>query len=130
MATKKEQRELDTVHTSAARYIELKKQVDELTKEMNLHKKVCTDHAKKIGAESLEIGDLKVDRRTSVKGIIDKALVDPHWLWEVQEGGYMDMLDINIDYKQIPEVQGDTLARLLKQVNFEEKESVTYAVRL
>lgn len=130
MATKKEQRELETVYNSAARYMELKKQVDELTKEMNLHKKVCTDHAKSIGAGTIELSGLKVERRTSVKASIDKTLAEPHWLWEMQENGYMGMLDIHIDSKQIPATPDHTLARLLKQVDYKENESVTYAVRL
>lgn len=131
MATKKEQRQLETVNNSAARYIELKKQVDEMTKEMNLHKKICTDYAKGIEAESLELNGLKVERRTSIKGSIDKSLADPHWLWEMRENGYLDMLGIDIDAKQVPPAdQDEVLARLLGQVGYTEKESVTYAVRI
>ena len=125
MATKKEQRQLETVNNSAARYIELKKQVDEMTKEMNLHKKVCTDYAKSIEAESLELNGLKV------KGSIDKSLADPHWLWEIRENGYLDILGIDVDAKQVPPAdQDERLANLLGQVGYTEKESITYAVRI
>ncbi len=131
MATKKEQRQLETVNNSAARYIELKKQVDEMTKEMNLHKKVCTDYAKSIEAESLELNGLKVERRTSVKGCIDKSLADPHWLWEMRENGYLDILGIDVDAKRVPPAdQDEKLANLLGQVGYTEKESITYAVRI
>lgn len=131
MATKKEQRTLETASNSAARFIELKKQVDELTKEMTLHKKICTDFARSVDAVSMELNGLKIERRTTLKCTIDKSLALPHWLWEMRENGYLSLLDIGVDVKQVPEAgQDEILTRLLSEVGYTEKETTTYAVRI
>ena len=112
----------------AAKYKVIMLQIKELEKEASPFKKELTEYAKSVGVEeSIEIGGVTVERRVSVRNSIDNRKVTPDWLYRWQQVGYTNMLDISVNKQAsiLPEYD-----ELLTEVDYEEKESISYAVRI
>lgn len=132
MATKKEERQAQSMEQIAADYRALMLQVKELEKQAAPLKKSLTDYASAIGVLTLELGNVMLEKRVTVKGAIDDRRVTPDWLYRAQCAGLDAALSIGIDIKAVTDdmlVDGQTIA-LLDEVGFTQKEAVTYAVRI
>ena len=117
----------DELNEVAIKYRELALQIKELEKQANPLKKRLTDYAKGLSLDTLEIGGLTIEKRTTPKASIDAGLVTPDWLYRLQTAGKYDLLDIGVEKEAISD--GDA-RELLDEVGFETKESVTYAIRI
>ena len=111
----------------AAKYKEFALKIKEIEKQANPLKKRLTDYAKGLALDTLEIGGVTIEKRTSSKASIDANSVTPDWLYRMQTAGKYDLLNIGIDKEAIGD--GDAYG-LLCEVGFEAKESVTYAIRI
>lgn len=131
MATKKEQRQEQSIEQMAADYKALMLQIKELEKKAAPHKKALTEYAKGIGVLSLEIGGVTLEKRVTPKGMIDPSQVTPDWLYRMQRDGFAGMLSLGIDYKAVQAGLPDNqLEDYLAEVGFTEKETSTYAIRI
>lgn len=131
MATKKEQRQEQSIEQMATDYKEIMLQIKDLEKKAAPHKKALTEYAKSIGVLSLEIGGVTLEKRVTPKGAIDQDQVTPDWLYRMQRDGFADMLSLGIDYKAVQAGLPDNILEdYLAEVSFTEKESTTYAIRL
>lgn len=131
MATKKEQRQEQSIEQMATDYKEIMLQIKDLEKKAAPHKKALTEYAKSIGVLSLEIGGVTLEKRVTPKGAIDQDQVTPDWLYRMQRDGFASMLSLGIDYKAVQAGLPDNILEdYLAEVGFTEKESTTYAIRL
>ena len=131
MATKKEQRQEQSLEQMAADYKATMLQIKELEKKAAPHKKALTEYAKSIGVLSLEIGGVTLEKRVTPKGTIDADQVTPDWLYRMQRDGFSAMLSLGIDYKAVQAGLPDNILEdYLAEVGFTEKETSTYAIRI
>lgn len=131
MATKKEQRQEQSIEQMAADYKAIMLQIKELEKKAAPGKKALTDYAKSVGVLSLEIGGVTLEKRVTPKGTIDPDQVTPDWLYRMQRDSFAGMLSLGIDYKAVQAgLPNDLLEDYLTEVGFTEKESTTYAIRI
>lgn len=129
MATKKEQRQQEAVEQAAIAYREKMQAVKALEKEIAPLKKLLTDHARALDVDSTEIGGITLERRTTKTGIINPERITPDWLYRIQKFGFSGVLKIGISTKEI-NPENTVLMDYLAEVDYAEKESVTYAVRI
>ena len=111
----------------ANKYKEFVLQIKELEKYANPLKKRLTDYAKGLAMDTLEIGGLTIEKRTTLKAIIDADSVTPDWLYRVQASGKYELLNIGVEKEVISD--GDARG-LFDEVGLETKESITYAIRV
>ena len=131
MATKKEQRQEQSIEQMATDYKEIMLQIKDLEKKAAPHKKALTEYAKNIGVLSLEIGGVTWEKRVTPKGTIDQDQVTPDWLYRMQRDGFAGMLSLGINYKAVQAGLPDNILEdYLAEVGFNEKETTTYAIRL
>lgn len=131
MATKKEQRQEQSIEQMAADYKAVMLQIKELEKKAAPNKKALTEYAKNVGVLSLEIGGVTLEKRVTPKGAIDPDQVTPDWLYRMQRDGFTGMLSLGIDYKAVQAGLPDNqLEDYLAEVGFTEKETTTYAIRI
>lgn len=131
MATKKEQRQEQSIEQIAADYKAVMLQIKELEKKAAPGKKTLTDYARSIGVLSLEVGGVTLEKRVTPKGTIDPDQVTPDWLYRMQDNGFARMLSLGIDYKAVQAGLPDNqLEDLLTEVGFAEKETATYTIRI
>lgn len=129
MATKKEQRQQEAIEQAAASYREKMQTIKALEKEIAPLKKLLTDHARALGVDSTEIGGITLERRTTKTGVISPERINPDWLYRMQKFGFYGVLKIGISTKEI-NPENTVLMDYLAEVDYAEKENVTYAVRV
>ena len=131
MTTKKEKRQIESIEQMASKYREIMLEVKELEKKADPFKKAILEHAKSIGVASINLGCLSIEKRTSLKYQIDEDRITPDWLYRLQSSGFADVLSISLDNKIIKnKKQDDALCELLNEVDFQEKETFNYAIRI
>lgn len=129
--TKKQKRQEESIEKIATLYRDGMLALKELEKQLAPYKKTLLDHAKTLGVESVEIGSITLEKRTTVKGDISPELVTPDWLYRMRRDGYDKILKIGIDSKAVKaETPNETFSGYLAEVGYTEKESVTYAIRI
>lgn len=129
MATKKEQRQQEAVEQAAIAYREKMQAVKALEKEIAPLKRLLTDHARALGVDSTEIGGVTLEKRTTKTGVINQELIYPGWWCSMQRLGLSSVLKIGVNVKEVSS-DNAKLMEHLAEVDYAEKESITYAVRI
>jgi len=117
----------DELTESANKYQELVMQIKEFEKQANPLKKKLTDYAKEMGLDTLNIGKITIEKRTSEKLVFEQDKCTPDWLYRFREEGGGEFLKIAIDKKAFDE---SNLQSLVCEVGGDVVESVTYAIRV
>ena len=129
MATKKEQRQADSLEQAAVAYREKMQAIKALEKEAAPLKEMLLNHARALGVDSVELGGLTLERRVTKGGVINPERIDPTWIDCMQMGGYFGLLKISVNAKEV-DPSDRVLAELLCDAGYREKENITYAVRI
>ena len=131
MKTTKEKRQQESIDQVAADYRSYMMQIKELEKKVAPAKKLLTDFAKTSNVPSLSVGGLTIEQRVTPKATISQDQVTTDWLDNMTDAGFGGLVTINVDYKGVQaQLPNDELEELLAEVDFEEKETITYAIRL
>lgn len=125
----KEQRQAESLEQAAAAYREKMQAIKALEKEAAPLKEILLNHARTLGVDSVEIGGVTLERRTTKSGVIDQQRIDPTWVDCMQMGGYFGLLKISVNAKEVDPSDG-VLAKYLCDAGYQVKENITYAVRI
>jgi len=116
-----------TIYRKAKSYCQLQNKVKELNELITPLKEDLLRYAKTIGITNpIEIDNLTIERRVTNKTKIDSKKVTADWL----DRALLEGFKLNITIDELPIGTTDTRQRLLKDVDFEEKTTTVYAIRV
>lgn len=111
--------------TEAEAYKSIQLKIKELEKQAAPYKKKLQEWAKKEGiTEPFEVGGLSIEPRTSSRAVFAQEKVNPDWLYRAQKDGFK--IKFAIEEKS----QTEYTAELLAEIDYSEKETTTYAIRI